>query len=559
MSSARSKIYPIPFIPKMSSAGNDEKTIVKILTGNKSLPPKSNMETTQQLLQLKVQEQQSKAKQQQQQPVSINVSGAMDDLIKNTHTLINKEMVSMEDRLTNSLLGKIGDMLKKCPPGGQQPVLVGGGESSKVTSPGDRNVAPATDRPNLKDHNDVQASDPNNSHNTVLNTVGTDVTKKRGRRDSSRSPSRGYSYSRGKSDSRSYSRSPRRRRSRSRSRDRHSRHHRHSGSGRSGRSSMSGRRLSYRSRSRSPSNHRRNRSPSQTETAPSAKEDDGKVSLAAPGVNALLDASQAVWHEKVQRYNAEVVWGPEVNSALAGASKTFWQQPPPEDRQTELTSSGLVPSNCPFLRVRKANAEIFSATATNIRTSDVELQEVQKKNVSMASCLVQALDMLEQDPPSVPDIRDKIIDALQIAGHNNSGIEQHRRNAFKVSLPAEKKSLASMAVNPDDEFLFGDNLESSVEEIKKKNKLKKEFVAVPTARLGTSGGNKLGGSGPRTDKQSGNDRSCQKTRGSSTHVAGNDQRKAGEKRGRDDYKENRPNKHNKYNKHKKYPNNKKKN
>ena len=262
-----------------------------------------------------------------------------------------------------------------------------------------------------------------------------------------------------------------------------------------------------------------------------------------------------MWHEKVQRYNAEVVWGPEVNSALAGASKTFWQQPPPEDRQTELTSSGLVPSNCPFLRVRKANTEIFSSTATNIRTSDVELQEVQKKNVSMASCLVQALDMLEQDPPSVPAIRDKIIDALQIGGHNNSGVEQHRMNAFMVSLPAEKKSLTSMAVNPDDEFLFGDNLESSVEEIKKKNKLKKEFVAVPvSARLGISGGNKRGGSGPRTDKQSGNDRSCQKPRGSSTHAAGNDQRKGGEKRRRDDYKENRLNIHNK---HKKYPNKKK--
>ena len=161
--------------------------------------------------------------------------------------------------------------------------------------------------------------------------------------------------------------------------------------------------------------------------------------------------------------------------------------------------------------------------------------------------------MLEQDPPSVPAIRDKIIDALQIAGHNNSGIEQHRRNAFKVSLPAEKKSLASMAVDPDDEFLFGDNLESSVEEIKKKNKLKREFVAQPVVRLGTSGGNKPGGSGPRTDKQSGNDKSCQKTRGSSTHVAGNDQRKGGEKRRRDDYKENRP----KHNKHKKYPNKKK--
>ena len=51
----------------------------------------------------------------------------------------------MEDQLTNSLLGKIGDMLKKCPPGGQQLVSVGGEGSSMATPPGDPNVVPATD------------------------------------------------------------------------------------------------------------------------------------------------------------------------------------------------------------------------------------------------------------------------------------------------------------------------------------------------------------------------------------------------------------------------------
>ena len=298
-------------------------------------------------------------------------------------------------------------------------------------------------------------------------------------------------------------------------------------------------------------------------TATSVK-DDGNVSIDAPAVNALLDKSQGVWHEKVQRYNTEVTWGPEVDSALAGASKTFWQQPPPEDRQKELTSSGLVPSNCPFLRVRKANAEIFSSTAPNIRTSDVELQDVQKRNVRLASCLIQALDLLENDPPCIPVIRDKIIDALQIAGHNNSEIEQHRRNAFKVSLPPEKKSLVSMTVEQDDEYLFGDNLETSVEEIKKKNKLKREFVISPQG-LGKSGGNRPGCSGLRSDKSSGNDRSCQKPRGGSSHPnSGNDQKKSGEKklaekRKRDDYKENRYRSNNKQQKRSSYPNNKKKN
>ena len=120
-----------------------------------------------------------------------------------------------------------------------------------------------------------------------------------------------------------------------------------------------------------------------------------------------------------------------------------------------------------------------------------------------------------------------------------------------------------MTVEPDDEFLFGDNLETSVEEIKKKNKLKREFVSSPPG-LGKSGGNRPGYSGLRSKKLSGNDRSCQKSRGGSSHLnSGNDQKKAGEKkqaekRKRDDYKENRYRSNNKQNRSS-YPNNKKKN
>ena len=459
----------------MSTASEDqqgEKLRVSVLTTGLSSQPKSSNTMVDENNSYSLEPKDKNA------PI-IDVSGVMTDLMQkvgnDANVLIDQRMSSLEERLTNTLMGKITGLLQ--PPLKQQ-----------VAVQHDQNAAKAADQvtPNvLGDHNATQVADLRRKPpNTEISVEGVQTQHRRGR-SRSRSRSRHRSHHR---YSRSRSRSRRSRRSRSRSRSRRSRR---------GRSS---------SRSHSKSISQRSVRRSSTASTKSALVDDGDcVSIIVDDPRSLtLDQPQTDWEKKVECYGTEEKWGAEVDSGLASACKTFWQNPLPEERFAELTTSGQTPANCQFLKVRKVNTEIFTATAPNIRSGDVALQKIQEANVSLASCLVQSINMMENSSDTL-SVRDKLSDALQLSGHLNNMLEQHRKEAFKVSLPVEKKVLTSMPVKPDAVCLFGDDLDVSIDEIKKKNKLKKEFSSTP----------KQDGSKQPPRNTSGNAGSHQKSQGGS--------------------------------------------
>ena len=366
----------------------------------------------------------------------------------------------------------------------------------------------------VMDHNVAFSADPNSVHN-LTDVGGQRYAGKFFPRRQVRSPSRDSRRSRGRSRDRSRDRSCHsgiRHRSRDKSRDRsRSRRRYRSRSHHRSRSSSSSK--GYSSVVSATTTSRGCFDPQQQLNSGSQKgattpNDDDALSITAPNPD-TLEGNQNRWTNKVQCYNTEEKWGPEVDSAIAGASKLFWQSNLPENRIAELEESALIPSNCTFLRVRKVNSEIFTATAPNIRTGDVALQEIQKIQVSLTSCLVQAAGILEGNPDAWKAAQDKISDALQLSGHMSNAIEQHRREAFKISLPDEKKMLVSMPVPPESEFLFGDDLDTCIEEIKKKNKLKKEFAKPAFTPKKSNTTNKARTSATKSN-EAGNEKSRQK-------------------------------------------------
>ena len=94
--------------------------------------------------------------------------------------------------------------------------------------------------------------------------------------------------------------------------------------------------------------------------------------------------------------------------------------------------------------------------------------------------------------------------------------------AFKVSIPVDKKAIVNLPVQAESEFLFGDNLDERLEELKKKNKLKKEFEKSAPSTSASKKTNNASSTAPRQAApssrkydNSGNERSHQKSQAGS--------------------------------------------
>ena len=104
-------------------------------------------------------------------------------------------------------------------------------------------------------------------------------------------------------------------------------------------------------------------------------------------------------------------------------------------------------------------------------------------HIALTSYMIQAACSLNDESVGDSGIaaRDKLNKALQLSGKMNVMMNTHRRESFKISIPAEKKSIIDLPVQPESEHLFGDDLEDRLNVIKKKNQLKKEFARTPAA------------------------------------------------------------------------------
>ena len=226
---------------------------------------------------------------------------------------------------------------------------------------------------------------------------------------------------------------------------------------------------------------------------------DDQVSIIAPDA-LTLDKSQEFWTSQAAGYTETTkVYGPEIDSSVAGACKLFWHGTLTDDQLESLKTAGLVPANCSHLKVLRVNPEIFSATTPHVRSSDVSIQNIQNMHIALTSCMLQAVCSLNDD--SLGDsARDKLNQALQLSGRMNTMLNTHRREGFKFSIPVEKKAIVDLPVQPESEHLFGDDLEDRLSAIKKKNQLKKEFTqkstpAVPSKKTVPSNNKKTTYSG----------------------------------------------------------------
>lgn len=129
------------------------------------------------------------------------------------------------------------------------------------------------------------------------------------------------------------------------------------------------------------------------------------------------------------------------------------------------------PANCPSLIVPTVNKEIWSQLPNHARRSDVKMAAIQRNIVCAASAVATLVDSITKDKGSSANVR-KGTDAIALLGHAAQDISTKRRAAVK---PYVNKSVSRMCDDssniPVTDKLFGDNLASTVKDMKELDKL----------------------------------------------------------------------------------------
>ena len=100
------------------------------------------------------------------------------------------------------------------------------------------------------------------------------------------------------------------------------------------------------------------------------------------------------WQDSLGDYGDPDVYGSEISSSVASASKTFWEKLLKEDSFKRKLEAGKLPSNCTYLTTKLTNPEIFKNLPTFQRTVDSKIQDIQKVHVVSVSLLLTTASYL---------------------------------------------------------------------------------------------------------------------------------------------------------------------
>jgi len=151
--------------------------------------------------------------------------------------------------------------------------------------------------------------------------------------------------------------------------------------------------------------------------------------------------------------------------------------PLPAGLLEDMKAKFKVPGNCKELGVAKVNPEIWAGLPQNVKNKDAKSQHLQqhlsRALVAQARTAEQVMSLLQKTKlPELQPILKSLMDSAMSVGQAVNEVNVSRKYTLKPSLLPEYSGLASAGL-PVTEFLFGDNLESSLKLLKSTSKIVK--------------------------------------------------------------------------------------
>ena len=173
----------------------------------------------------------------------------------------------------------------------------------------------------------------------------------------------------------------------------------------------------------------------------------------------------------------EEVVGGTINQQLADIVNKRGSTKLPETKQKEKMEEYSRPSNCKKLIVPRVNGEIWDKVDNKTKHNDLGATRMQKILAKVGSILTfTTIKLLQMRNAALPDVDQLItmnIDALALLGHTKCELSMRQRDAIRPNLNKDYSSLCASHVPT---YLFGDNLETQLNDIRASNKISKAAV-----------------------------------------------------------------------------------
>jgi len=202
--------------------------------------------------------------------------------------------------------------------------------------------------------------------------------------------------------------------------------------------------------------------------------------------------------EIAQDFESDKQTDPKVAQKLADIVNKRWGSKLEEAKLKEKLAKYNRPDNCEKLTAPKINPEIWNKLKHMTRSADLRLANMQKVLVKVCSAVAKSTDTLLAicaDPEKTPALAltEKLgrlvtynADALALAGHVNIELSYRRHDAIKPNLN-NKYSLLCGSQVPITGLLFGDELQSQLNNIKATNKIGHTTTAKSSYRSHSDG------------------------------------------------------------------------
>ena len=200
--------------------------------------------------------------------------------------------------------------------------------------------------------------------------------------------------------------------------------------------------------------------------------------------NGQEDASLSkVLHELDQEY-VDAAIGPKVDDQVAKIMNKRLSQRMDIKLLKDKMAKYNRPENCDLIRVPRVNEPVWKSLDSYRKRQDVKLSNIQKTCVAVGGSMAYTLDMLyknkEKKELDIPALMRSLADTAAMLGHVNIDLSLVRREVMRPILNTEYRNLC----NPDHpvtSWLFGDDLQNEMKDVKETNKIGNQMTQRSTA------------------------------------------------------------------------------
>ncbi|CAC5416880.1 unnamed protein product [Mytilus coruscus] len=187
-------------------------------------------------------------------------------------------------------------------------------------------------------------------------------------------------------------------------------------------------------------------------------------------VDANDDAENKAFLDELEKmYEEPKKFGDSIDNQMAKLVDQAINKPMKTETLTKLEELYLVPENCKRLQVPKVNKEIWRGfKSKKQRDLDLALQNVQKCMTTTLLMVVKSLNVMKSGG-DMNEVKNTTKDMFKMLTHGIYTSNRKRKQLITPGVPFKYRRVTDVDT-PVTEYLFGDNLDTKLEDLEKEDR-----------------------------------------------------------------------------------------